>query len=43
MNPDEKVEMLNDIYQTYLLNDVRRYVANEHFVGFNRLLRLLAA
>ena len=42
MNPEEKVEMLNDICQTYLLNDVRRYVANEHFVGFNRLLRLLA-
>lgn len=41
-NVDEKVELLNDIYQTYLLHDVRRYVANEHFVGFNRLLRLLA-
>ena len=41
-HPEEKVELLNDIYQTYLLNDVRRYVANEHFVGFNRLLRLLA-
>lgn len=38
----EKTEMLNDIYQTYLLNDVRKYVKNEHFVGFNRLLRLLA-
>lgn len=42
MNPDEKMELLNDICQTYLLNDVRRYVANEHFVGFNKLLRLLA-
>lgn len=42
MNPDEKIELLNDICQTYLLNDVRRYVANEHFVGFNKLLRLLA-
>ncbi len=41
-NPHEKTELLNDIYQTYLLNDVRHYVANEHFVGFNRLLRLLA-
>lgn len=39
---DEKVELLNDIYQTYMLHDVRRYVANENFVGFNRLLRLLA-
>ena len=42
-NTDEKAELLNDIYQTYLLHDVRRYVANEHFVGFNRLLRLLGA
>ena len=42
-HPEEKVDLLNDIYQTYLLNDVRRYVANEHFVGFNKLLRLLAA
>jgi len=42
-HPEEKAELLNDIYQTYLLNDVRRYVANEHFVGFNKLLRLLAA
>lgn len=41
-NPQEKVELLNDIYQTYLLNDVRHYIANEHFVGFNKLLRLLA-
>lgn len=41
--PEEKVELLNDICQTYLLNDVRRYVANGHFVGFNKLLRLLAA
>lgn len=41
-NVEEKIELLNDIYQTYLLHDVRRYVANEHFVGFNRLLRLLA-
>ena len=41
-NPQEKVELLNDIYQTYLLNDVRHYIANEHFVSFNKLLRLLA-
>lgn len=39
---DEKIELVNDIYQTYLLNDVRKYVKNEHFVAFNRLLRLLA-
>ena len=42
-DPREKAEMLNDIYQTYLMNDVRHYVSNAHFVGFNRLLRLLAA
>lgn len=42
-NPQEKAELINDIYQTYLLNDVRHYVANEHFVGFNKLVRLLAA
>ncbi len=42
-NPEEKAEILNDIYRTYLLNDVRRYVANEHFTAFGRLIRLLAA
>lgn len=42
-DPREKAELLNDIYQTYLLNDVRHYISNEHFVGFNRLVRLLAA
>ena len=41
-NTQEKAELLNDIFQTYLLNDVRQYVANAHFVGFNRLLRLLS-
>jgi len=41
-DPQEKAELLNDIYQTYLLNDVRHYVAHEHFVGFNKLLRLLS-
>ena len=39
---EQKVELLNDIYQTYLLHDVRSYVSNSHFVGFNRLLRLLS-
>lgn len=41
-SPTDKVELLNDIYQTYLLRDVRMYIANEHFVGFNKLLRLLS-
>jgi len=39
---ETKIEIVNDIYQTYLINDVRKYVKNEHFVGFNRLLRLLS-
>ena len=42
-NQREKAEVLNDIYQTYLMNDVRHYISNAHFVGFNRLLKLLAA
>lgn len=37
-----KLEVLEDIYKTYLLKDVREFVKNEHFVGFNKLLRLLA-
>ncbi|MCX6221211.1 MAG: ATP-binding protein [Bacteroidia bacterium] len=43
INPDEKIEILDDIYKTYLLRDVRSYVANQDFVGFNKLLRLLAS
>lgn len=42
-HPEEKMEVLNDIYKTYLLRDVRSYVANQDFVGFNKLLRLLAS
>lgn len=38
----DKTELLNDIYQTYLLKDVRNYIRNEDFVGFNKLLKLLA-
>jgi predicted AAA+ superfamily ATPase len=40
---EEKIEILDDIYQTYLLKDVRNYVKNGHIVGFNKLLRLLAS
>lgn len=40
--PADKIELLNDIYQTYLMRDVRMYIANEHFVGFNKLLRFLS-
>lgn len=42
-DPNEKLAVLNDIYKTYLLHDVRSYIKNEHFTGFNKLLRLLAA
>lgn len=42
-NKEEKVEILEDIYKTYLMQDVRNYIKTEHTVGFNRLLRLLAA
>ncbi len=41
--PDDKIEILDDIYKTYLLRDVRSYVVNQDFVGFNKLLRLLAS
>jgi len=42
-NVEEKTEILNDIYITYLLRDVRNYVKNEHVVGFNKMLRILAS
>jgi predicted AAA+ superfamily ATPase len=38
----EKIEILNDIYQTYLLKDVRNYIANEQVIGFNKLIQLLS-
>ncbi len=40
---ENKMDLLDDIYKTYLLKDVRQFVRNEDFVGFNKLLRLLAA
>ncbi len=42
-SPEEKINLLNDIYQTYLLHDVRAYVKNKDSVGFNKMLRLLSA
>ena len=42
-NTLEKQELLNDIYQTYLLRDVRQFIENKDVVAFNKLLRLLAA
>ncbi len=41
-NIEEKTEVLNDIYSTYLLKDVKSYIANSDFIGFNKLLRLLS-
>ncbi|OIO14883.1 MAG: hypothetical protein AUJ54_13730 [Ignavibacteria bacterium CG1_02_37_35] len=38
-----KIQMLDDIYKTYLLRDVRSYVKNEDAVGFNKLLVMLAS
>jgi len=39
----EKNALLQDIYVTYLLRDVKAYIRNEDMVGFNKLLRLLAS
>ncbi|MCX6271007.1 MAG: ATP-binding protein [Bacteroidetes bacterium] len=41
-DPKEKVLLLDDIYRTYLLRDVRSYVRFEDTIGFNKLLRLLS-
>ena len=41
-DPDEKLAVLSDIHKTYLLKDVRAHIRNEHFNGFNKLLRLLS-
>lgn len=41
-DPRQKLAILDDIYKTYLMRDVRTYIKNEHTVGFNKLLRLLA-
>ncbi len=42
-NNNEKIELLNDIYKTYLLRDVKSYIKNEDSVGFNKMLRLISA
>lgn len=38
----DKIDLLVDINQSYLLKDIRNYIRNEDFVGFNKLLKLLA-
>jgi hypothetical protein len=40
--PDQKLAVLDDIYKTYLVRDVRNYIRNQHFTGFNKMLELLA-
>lgn len=40
---EQRILLLDDIYKTYLMRDVRSYIRQEDSVGFNRLLRLLAA
>lgn len=40
--PETKMQILDDIYKTYLLRDVKAYIHNKDSVGFNKLLRLLA-
>jgi len=42
LNPNSKIQILDDIYKTYLLKDVKTYVRNSDSVGFNKLLKLLA-
>lgn len=42
-DPDQKMAILDDIYKTYLIRDVRSYIRQEHFIGFNKMLRMLAA
>jgi predicted AAA+ superfamily ATPase len=41
-NPEEKIRLLKDIYQTYLIRDVKNYIETKNTVGFNKLLKLLA-
>jgi len=40
--PEDKIQILDDIYKTYLLRDVKSYVRNNDSVGFNKLLSILA-
>lgn len=39
----DEFQYINDILQTYLLKDVRQYVRNQDFVGFNKLLKVLSS
>lgn len=39
----QKEELLDDIFKTYLLKDVREFIKNKDFVAFNKLLKTLSA
>ena len=39
----DKIEILDDIYKTYLLKDVRSYIRGEDFIAFNKLLKVLSS
>ena len=41
-NIEDKIQILDDIYRTYLLRDVKSYIRNQDSVGFNKLLQILA-
>ena len=40
--PEVRIQILDDIFKTYLLRDVKSYVRNTDSVGFNKLLSNLA-
>jgi uncharacterized protein len=40
---EQRLSILDDIYKTYLVRDVRSYIKNEHFTGFNKMLKMLAS
>jgi len=40
--PEGRIQILDDIFKTYLLRDVKSYVRNTDSVGFNKLLSNLA-
>ncbi|MCB1193793.1 MAG: DUF4143 domain-containing protein [Leptospiraceae bacterium] len=39
----EKIELIDDIYKTYLLQDVRNFIKNQDTVQFNNLLKILSS
>jgi len=40
--PKDKIAVLEEIYSSHLLNDLRNFVENKFFVRFNEMLRILA-